>query len=43
MGGKQFTRKHRRDFPDGPVVKSLPANAGDMGSVQEDPTCQGSN
>ena len=28
-------------FPDGPVVKNLPTNAGDMGSipVQEDPPC----
>ena len=31
------------DFPGGAVVKSLPANAGDMGSslVREDPTCRG--
>ena len=23
----------RKDFPSGPVVKNLPANAGDMGSI----------
>ena len=23
----------QRDFPDGPVVENLPANAGDMGSI----------
>ena len=30
-------------FPAGSVVKNLPANAGDKGSVSdlEDPTCQG--
>ena len=30
-------------FPAGSVVKNLPANAGDEGSVSdlEDPTCQG--
>ena len=29
------------DIPGGPVVKNLPANAGDMGSIPggEDPTC----
>ena len=33
------------DFPGGPVIKNLPANAGDMGSIpvrslmQEDPMC----
>ena len=27
-----------RDFPGGTVVKNPPANAGDMGSVREDPT-----
>jgi len=26
-------RTKRRDFPDGPVVKNLPASAGDMGSI----------
>ena len=25
-------KKQCRDFPDGPVVKNLPANAGDTGS-----------
>jgi hypothetical protein len=38
MGGRQFTRKHRRDFPDGPMVESLTANAGDTrdsGSIPE--------
>ena len=25
----------QRDFPDGPVVKNLPVNAGDMGSVPD--------
>ena len=31
------------DFPDGTVVKNLPASAGDMGSSPgpEDPTCRG--
>ena len=43
MGGRQFTGKHRRDFPDGPMVESLTANAGDKSSVQEDLTCQGGN
>ena len=29
-----FTYMHlREDFPDGTVVKNLPANAGDMGSI----------
>ena len=30
-------------FPGGPMVKNLPANAGDMGSIYggEDPTCGG--
>ena len=26
------SRKERRDFPDGPVVKNLPCNAGDVGA-----------
>ena len=32
-----------RDFPVGTVVKNLPANAGDTGSIPgpEDPTCHG--
>ena len=30
-----------RDFPGGTVVKNLPANAGDTGSIPEDPTCCG--
>ena len=31
------------NFPGGPVVKNLPADAGDMGSIPgpEDPTCHG--
>ena len=29
------------DLPGGPVVKNLPANAEDMGLIQEDPTCFG--
>ena len=35
--------KKERNIPGGPMVKNLPANAGDMGSVlvQEDPTCCG--
>ena len=28
-------------FPDGAVVKNPPANAGDTGSSQGDPTCRG--
>ena len=33
--------KKKKDFPGGSVVKILPANAGDMGSIPvwEDPTC----
>ena len=27
--------KNLRDFPDGPVVKNLPAKAGDMGSIPD--------
>ena len=36
-----LNKKKKRDFPGGPVVKNLPANAEDTGSflVQEDPTC----
>ena len=30
-----------RDFPGGTVVRNPPANAGDMGSIREDPTCRG--
>ena len=26
-------KRQSRDFPSGPVVRSLPANAGDMGSI----------
>ena len=26
-------KKKKRDFPDGPVVKNLPYNAKDMGSI----------
>ena len=35
--------RHNWGFPGGSVVRSLPANAGDMGStlIQEDPTCCG--
>ena len=35
-------RVNRWDFPGGTVVKNLPANAGDMGSIPgpEDPTCR---
>ena len=28
-----ISRVNPREFPDGPVVKNLPANAGDMGSI----------
>ena len=28
-----YQRIHTRDFPGGPVVKNLPASAGDMGSI----------
>ena len=36
------SKKWKRDFPGGPVVKNLPASAEDMGLslVQEDPTCR---
>jgi len=36
-------KTHNTDFPGGPVVKNLPASAGDMGSIPglEDPTCHG--
>ena len=30
-----------KDFPGGAVVKNRPANAGDTGSIWEDPTCRG--
>ena len=40
---KSFTIKNDNylDFPGGPVVKNLPANAGDMGSIPglEDSKC----
>ena len=26
-------KRHLEDFPDGPVVKNLPSNAGDIGSI----------
>ena len=28
-----WDKKRKVDFPGGPVVKNLPANAGDMGSI----------
>ena len=28
-----YQRIHTRDFPGGPVVKNLPASAGDMGLI----------
>ena len=31
--GTDFLKQLRRDFPGGPMVKNLPANAGDTGSV----------
>ena len=31
--GKKKKKKYQRDFPRGPVVKNLPANVGDMGSI----------
>jgi len=34
-------RSHKPGFPGGSVVKNLPVNAGDMGSIWEDPTCRG--
>ena len=38
---KVMSKKTPLDFPGGPVVKKLSANAGDMGSIPgpEDPTC----
>ena len=39
-----IVQREMGDFPDCPVVKNLPVNGGDMGSiseVQEDPTCLG--
>ena len=38
-----FKKKVPRGFPGGSVVKNLPPNAEDIGSilVQEDPTCLG--
>ena len=40
--GPVSSLKKERNFPGGPVVKNLPANAEDTGSVlvQEDPTCR---
>ena len=37
----QSRKDDLRGFPSGPVVKSLPANAGDTGSIWEDPMCRG--
>ena len=37
----QSRKEDLRGFPSGPVVKSLPANAGDTGSIWEDPMCRG--
>ena len=36
-------KEGNKDFPGGPLVKNLPANAGDTGSslIQEDSTCHG--
>ena len=33
MGGKAYSRKEVEDFPGDSVVKNLPANAGDTGSI----------
>ena len=30
-----YTRLKNRDFPGGPVVKNLPCNAGDVGSIPD--------
>ena len=30
-----YQRIHTRDFPGGPVVKNLPASAGDMSSIPD--------
>ena len=30
---EKFKNIYKGDFPDGPVVKNLPCNAGDMGSI----------
>ena len=32
-GCGNYLKQDNRDFPDGPVVKNLPANAGDMGLI----------
>ena len=32
-GKKAFSKVYACDFPDGPVVKTLPCNSGDMGSI----------
>ena len=32
-GGKKVKNRKERDFPGGPVVKNLPANAGDTGWI----------
>ena len=37
----QSRKEDLRGFPSGPVVKSLPANAEDTGSIWEDPMCRG--
>ena len=37
----QSRKADLRGFPGGPVVKSLPVNAGDTGSIWEDPMCHG--
>ena len=29
----ELKKKSRQNFPDGPVVKNLPADAGDMGLI----------
>ena len=34
-------RSYKLGFLGGSVVRTLPANAGDMGSIWEDPTCRG--
>ena len=33
LGGKKSIKKRERDFPIGPVIGNLPANAGDMGLI----------
>ena len=41
MHSRDISKYQKRGFPGGSVVKNLPANAGDMGYILEDPTCHG--